>query len=200
MYSINARYGSTARVCHRYASWAELQALVAADSPGAVDEQPLEAFLAHATELGPDRLAAEVLRNQQLTSTRGGIRKAAAAVRYAEILVDERVHTLADMAAAALDEATVHRLEDRLRQVPGHGAGARMDYLWMLAGDDQRVKPDRMVVRWLKATVGRKVQYAEAREALTFAAGRLGVTPWELDHAVWLAQRGDRAPARPRRS
>lgn len=83
-----------------------------------------------------------------------------------------------------------HPLEAELARVPGHGsAGVRVSYLWMLAGDYLHIKPDRMVLGWLHRTLGRSVAPQEATALLTAAADERGVTPWQLDHAVWNYQR-----------
>jgi hypothetical protein len=62
----------------------------------------------------------------------------------------------------------------------------------MLAGDDDHVKPDRMVVGWLTQVLGRPPSVPEAAALVEEAAKELGVTPWELDHAIWNAQRSTR--------
>jgi hypothetical protein len=59
----------------------------------------------------------------------------------------------------------------------------------MLAGDDQHVKPDRMIVGWLTGVLGRAVAVREAIQLVTAAADDIGKSPWELDHAIWKAQR-----------
>jgi hypothetical protein len=60
----------------------------------------------------------------------------------------------------------------------------------MLAGDDQHVKPDRMVLHWIGRHLGRQVDVRTARELITATAQRLHHTPWELDHAIWRAESG----------
>jgi len=121
------------------------------------------------------------------------IRKADAAVQYAEILVSHGLRTLADTTRAMADAEITAAVDADLGRVKGHGLGTRREYLWMLVGDDDRVKPDRMVLGWLSEVLGRKVVY-EALELLTAAADALGCTVWELDHVVWQAQRGRRSP------
>jgi hypothetical protein len=54
-------------------------------------------------------------------------------------------------------------------------------YLWMVAGADDHVKPDRMVLRWLAAKLGRPVDVVSARRLLAETARAVGCTPWELD-------------------
>ena len=106
VFSIGARYASTVRTCERYAGHAGLRALVDASSAGSIigtdAEQPLSAFVADAADA--DRFAREVLSNRQRTSPRGGVLKAEAARRHAQILVDAGVERYRDVEALFDDE------------------------------------------------------------------------------------------------
>jgi hypothetical protein len=67
-------------------------------------------------------------------------------------------------------------------------------YFFMLAGDDQLVKPDRMVLRFLAAALGRNVTLKEAQGLVAQACEILALehphlTPRALDHAIWHYQR-----------
>jgi hypothetical protein len=70
----------------------------------------------------------------------------------------------------------------------------RRGYLWMLVGDDEAIKPDRMVLRWLTRQ-GQQVDAAKARAVIKEVAQELTlrlkrpVTPWMVDHAIWQAER-----------
>ena len=65
----------------------------------------------------------------------------------------------------------------------------------MLIGQDDLIKPDRMVLRWFKK-YGVVVDPAGARDliaALVPAVStrlKRNVTAWEIDHALWSAGRG----------
>jgi hypothetical protein len=134
--------------------------------------------------------------NAQVTSPRNGILRADAVLRYAETLVE---HEIVDLAAAEMLLAgpveawtTVDRA---LSAVPGDGNhGIRRGYLWMLCGSDDLIKPDRMVLRWL-ARFHSDIDPHAARHLLTEVAEELTerlrrpVTPWMVDHAIWLAER-----------
>ncbi|WP_345646867.1 hypothetical protein, partial [Pseudonocardia tropica] len=148
---------------------------------------------------GVEAFAHDTLENLQRTSTRSGILKAEAALQYAEALVGFGVERYADVPAVFDDEPRLAELTSRLRQVPGNGdSDVRLGYLWMLLGDDDTIKPDRMVLRWLSSVgvLARQVSPAQARSVLTEAAQILGCTAWSLDHAIWQAQRRVRQPAR----
>ncbi|KQP63150.1 hypothetical protein [Nocardioides sp. Leaf285] len=193
VFSINANYSTTTRTVHAYARSAGLEPVLAPAADVAAGqfqatEQNLRAFVSTAGALDPDAFAS-LLDNRQLTSTRSGIRKAAAAQRYAQILIEHGLLTLSDVGTVLGDAGRTRKVERALAAVPGHGSGVRVSYLWMLAGDDEHVKADRMVQRWVSRALGRPVGSEEAALLLAAAAGSLGVTPWVLDHAVWSVER-----------
>jgi hypothetical protein len=83
-----------------------------------------------------------------------------------------------------------------MRRVRGEGRyGIRRGYFWMLCGDDGRIKPDRMVLRWLAPHGVRDPEVAQQLlidvAAFLSQNGAATVTPWEVDHAIWLAARGE---------
>nr|WTB35245.1 hypothetical protein OG781_42460 [Streptomyces sp. NBC_00830] len=146
--------------------------------------------MTHVQTRGEAAFSAQVLQNKQRTwANQRAPLKVEAACRYAEILTSHGVETLADANALLADLDKLKTVEHALTSVAGHGSGARLAYLWMLLGDDSRIKPDRMVFRWLRAVLHRAVTTSEAIRLITEAAVRLGCTPWELDHAIWKDQR-----------
>jgi len=155
------------------------------------DPLPLPTLLARY----PTVDALRAITNGQLTSTRSGIPKADAVLRYAQILVEHGVPDLAAVGELMTDQARWDNVDHVLAGVPGDGQnGVRRGYLWMLCGRDDLVKPDRMVLRWL-ARHGGPATVPEARDVLADAAkeltlrlGRL-ITPWMVDHAIWSAER-----------
>ncbi|WP_197697805.1 hypothetical protein [Micromonospora echinofusca] len=165
--------------------------LVDATTPLPGDRLPLPVLLARY----PTVEALQVITNGQLTSTRGGIRKAEAVLRYARILVEHSVPDLAAVANMMADRVRWDTVERALADVPGDGQdGVRRGYLWMLSGCDDLIKPDRMVLRWL-ARHGCSVAAMEARDILARVAQELTVrlhrqvTPRMVDYAIWKAER-----------
>lgn len=193
VYSIGARY-EAARTVHAYADLAELPHVL--ESAAAVEagafattEQPVSRLQSDIERVGSHGFALQI-RNRQRTSPRGGVLKAEAARQYAVVLSEHDVERLTDVTKLMTDPDHLAEVEGALAAVPGHGQhGVRVSYLWMLAGDDQHVKPDRMVVGWLSGVLGRAVAVREAIQLVTAAAGHIGVSHWELDHAIWKAQR-----------
>lgn len=192
VWSISARYDEVVaplvrRVAERNG---DLHPVAVADAPLPPDPLPLQALL--------DRYQnAAMLRadtNAQLTFTKGGIEKAEAALRYARILIDYGMPDLSAVERTMGDRQRWDELNAALAAVPGEGrAGVRRGYLWMLAGSDDLSKPARMILRWL-AQHGCSATPAEARDILQQAAQELTtrlhtpVTPWMVDHAIWMAR------------
>ncbi len=192
-FSISVSYDKVvAPLVRRYATHAGLSSvLLSGDalkppvSPRS-DEQTLSQFLASIEDLD-DEAFAEVLDSRHRTSTKSGILKSAAVRQIAQILVEKHgIETLADFAELSADPERTSAVEGDLEAVKGAGQdGIRTGYIWMTAGDDERVKPDRHVLRWLSTCLGRRVNVAEAHVLLRDSAEALRVTPWSADHAIW---------------
>lgn len=134
--------------------------------------------------------------NWQNTSTRGGIRKADAVLRHVHVFRAHGVTGLADAIALFGDEKRFAAVNKDLRAIPGEGAhSVRRDYLWMLIGQNDLIKPDRMVLRWFNQhgvitdPVGARDLIAALVPAVSTRLKRT-VTAWEIDHALWNAGRG----------
>ncbi len=159
---------------------------VATDAAPPHDPLPLSTF--RAIYPAPEQLVA--VTSSHRTSSRSGILKAEAALRYADVLTGFGIDTLADASKALMDTDRVDEISTALRRIPG--GGVRTGYFWMLVGDDDTVKPDRMILRFLDRhgaptdVLGAKTILRELAEHLT-TPGR-PVTPWMVDHAIWRAE------------
>jgi len=135
------------------------------------------------------------MTNRQRTSTRGGILKAEAVLLHVAVFREHNVETMQDALGLFSDTERFAQVDDALRSIPGEGGyGVRRSYLWMLIGQDDLIKPDRMVLRWL-GRQGVKADPSGARGIIAalvpLLCARLErkVTAWEIDHALWLVGR-----------
>jgi hypothetical protein len=131
-----------------------------------------------------------VYQNRQRTSTRNGILKAEAVLKFAKVLQTFGVEYFQDLSKVINDPA----FDSALCTIPGQGSRISIQYFWMLAGSENFVKPDRMVVRFLEDVLSRKVSVEEASELLQGASNHLlkdfwNMNPRLLDHEVWKYQR-----------
>jgi hypothetical protein len=143
--------------------------------------------------LSLDELTA--ITNQQRTSTRSGILKSDATLRHCSVFLEHDVNSLDDIPGLFADAERFAAVDKALRRIPGEGGfGIRRNYLWMVAGQDDLIKPDRMVLRWF-GRQGVTVDPVGAREAIAalvpLVSAGLGrpVTAWEIDHAMWQSAR-----------
>lgn len=139
------------------------------------------------------------------TSTTGGILKADTVLRYTDVLLGPGIGTFADARRLLTEPERPAAVAAAPAGVPGEGAdGIRRNYLWMLVGAQDLIKPDRMILRW-PAHHGVRAHPATATSVITRLVDVLDqrcgdradprrYTAWEIDHAP--RQPGWRLPAR----
>lgn len=127
---------------------------------------------------------ATTLHNRQMTSTRGGVLKAEAVRRAADVFARAAVDTTDDLLANS------ERVRAEWRSIPGQRSSSTgWRYLLLLAGA-REVKPDRMVCRFIADRIGRTPSLDEAHDLVIEAAVTLGLDPAALDHSIWRFQSG----------
>jgi hypothetical protein len=179
IFSINANYTSTENTVKRFVAYFD-----ASDS--LTVRELVDLYAQHSVEF----MAEEVYKNRQRTSTKNGILKAEAVLEVAKVLLKYGVNTLEDM-----QKVTSHAaFRADYRAIRGQSSGVSLRYFYMLAGVEAEIKPDRMIVRFIEAALGRKVNVKECHKLLVAAAEELrakypDVTPRSLDHIIWRYQR-----------
>lgn len=190
VFSIGVRYISTqatvARFCEK-TSWPKFAA--SRESRGA-GSHGLSDLLSLYASISSEIAAEALFGNRQRTSTRSGILKAEAVRLFADALLRCGIDHFSDMTQdrIALAEAIILGL-------PGQGSGIAFDYFRMLAGNDDLIKPDRMVLRFVADALGLASLPSTRQAALLvrLAARELTDrsivwTPLALDHAIWRYQ------------
>ena len=194
VYSIGARYGATRNTVRRFCAHFGLEPTNPRHPEPAPDQLSIAAFLALYAQHGVTGMAEDIYQNRQRTSTRNGILKAEAALRFAEALAAFEVDRFEDVARIFENEA----FEARIRQIPGQRSGVSLRYFYMLIGSQDYIKPDRMILRFLQAALGRTPNIQEAHDLLVVASMILRadipyLTPAALDHLIWAYQREAKA-------
>ncbi len=191
VFSIGVRYSGTRNVVARYCKYTHQRRIRASGALPPVSEQEgVGTFCDRPEQADPALMAEQVYGNKQRTSTTNGILKADAVARFARCLRSYGINFLQDVPRVA-DSA---RFEADIRAIPGQGSGISLQYFWMLAGSDQFIKPDRMVLRFLHTALSRAVTLHEAIQLMRAACQELvtkysSLTPRLLDHEVWKYQR-----------
>lgn len=156
-------------------------------------EKTVGDFLSCYAGLSPDEAANQLFGNRQRTSSRSGILKTEAVQRFAVALQEAGIEDFADLTDERLIAAEII-----IRQIPEQKSGISFDYFRMLAGDDNLIKPDRMVQRFIARAIGEapeKVGPDRARGMLQGAVTELNArgetwSPRGLDYVVWAHQSG----------
>jgi hypothetical protein len=191
VFSIGVRYSGTRQLVARYCEYTQQRRLrVGKDLPPTAEQEAVTTFCDRPEQADPSRMAERAYGNRQRTSTKNGILKAEAAIRFAGALRSHGVEFLQDVPRIA-DSAC---FEADIRSIPGQGSGISLQYFWMLAGADDFIKPDRMVLRFLQSALSRSVPVQEASSLLRSACRQLAakypaLTPRLIDHEVWKYQR-----------
>jgi hypothetical protein len=188
VFSIGVKYGSVRNVVERYCERFGVPKLARDRSgpPPVAEQESVSAFLARIRDMDAATLAADVFENRQRTSSRNGILKAEAVRRFAEVLARHSIEHLQDVLGAR----DVSAVERDVRLIPGQGSGVSWSYFLMLAGREDLVKPDRMILRFLERSLGRPVAVAEAQALLAAATRELGTAHpglkvRTLDNVIW---------------
>ena len=106
------------------------------------------------------------------------------------MLKSEKIETFQDLTAYDNYEA----LDNLISCLPALKSKVAIRYFRMLAGDDQQVKPDRMILRFIADAIGKNVDPDDAALLIQDACDILKrtfptLTPRLLDHEIWKYQR-----------
>ncbi|CAN5547428.1 heme peroxidase [soil metagenome] len=192
VYSIGVRYSQVQKVVDRYCSYFKLQK-TRADRyilPSPEAQESTSDFLKKMQDLSVEKFISDIFCNRQRTSTNGGILKAEAIYRFAEVLKSYSINYLQDV-PAAIQNAD---LENDIKQIPGQRSGISLRYFFMLSGSEAFIKPDRMIQRFLESLLQRPIRIAESQRLLSEAVEELKIdyskmTPRLLDNLIWQYQR-----------
>jgi len=189
VFSIGVRYESTERTvrdwCIRY-GW-EIS------RKQATEEHTVTEFLKilEPYENRWREMATEVFKNQQRTSSKSGILKAEAVFKFCKVLQRFGIETFAD----ALKSGLRQDLRLAIKRISGQGSGISYNYLLILVGHEDAVKPDRMLTRFVANALGVSDLRLEVSAELVREASKSlraefpELTPRLLDNKIWKFQR-----------
>ena len=192
VFSIGVKYEAVRAVVSRYCEYFGLEQYRPDQLavPAKTSQEALGGLVGHFDDFGLERMTNDVFANRQRTSTKSGILKAEAVWKFASALRSHRIEYLQDVGETLPSVA----LRQAITLIPGQGSGISLQYCWMLAGSDELIKPDRMVLRFLEDSLGRPVSPEEALRLVAGAVAELkahypAMTPRLLDHKIWEYQR-----------
>ncbi|MFV8373614.1 hypothetical protein [Flavobacterium sp. LB2P74] len=135
-------------------------------------------------------LTEKIYKNRQRTSTRSGILKSEAVIKFLKILQKYEVNKLSDVYKIISSK----EFEIDIKEIPGQKSGISLTYFFMLAGSDDLIKPDRMIIRFLENISGEIVSLTDCQIILAEVSKNLQkngfhITPKKLDNLIWNYQR-----------
>ncbi len=142
----------------------------------------LDDFISHIREAGgTEPFSANILKNRQVLC---GRRKSEVCLEIADKLISLGIQTKEDFSKSDKNE-----IENAIRGVKGVGDAAA-NYLFMLAGDSSRVKPDVHIHHCIRDAIGFDVSNEECQTLFTEAVDIIrevypNVTVASLDGLVW---------------
>ena len=190
VFSIGVQYASTRNTVIRFCQHFGIPRLRKEGIPPPMEQLSMTDFIGIYDEYGIARMTEEVFRNRQRTSTRNGILKSEAVLRFSQVLVQFGIDYLQDT-----DRIIGNReFEERIQAIPGQRSGISLRYFYMLAGSDAYIKPDRMIARFIYSALNKRMSVDESHEVIMGAYRILvqefpSLTPRALDYMIWRYQR-----------
>ena len=191
VFSMGVRYASTRNTVARFCDFFAIK------TPGhnkiqltPKDQLSISQFISFYDQYGVDGMTEKVYRNRQRTSTRSGILKSEAVLRFSQQLARFQVEYLQDVNKVLLNPT----FEAEIAQIPGQRSGISLRYFYMLVGSEDFVKPDRMIERFVLQATGKTYGIEETTALITevcaiLAKSYMGLTPRTLDNEIWQYQR-----------
>jgi len=198
IYSIGVRYAGVQAVVDRYCRKFELKKVRddRTNFPVSNEQESISEFCKR-IEMCPNELALTLFQNRQRTSAKSGILKAEAVQQFARILHSYEIENFQDVAQISSKAS----FEKSIQNIRGQRSGISLKYFWMLAGAENFIKPDRMVIRFVETALNRSIPptakniveverlLREVCEHIKTETKYSNLTPRLLDHEVWKYQR-----------
>lgn len=194
VFSIGVRYSSTRKVVINYCDFFQISRLRPDKNafPSTDKQESIKNMIDRFDKYGVDFICNSVFKNRQRTSPRNGILKGQAVYEYCKVFSNYDIAFLQDFKKVIMDS----EFEAEIKSIKGQSSGIALQYLFMLAGSDGFIKPDRMILRFLETSLGRHVSLVEAQKYLTVTTeylkserGYKHLSPRLLDHLIWNFQR-----------
>jgi len=207
VFSIGVNYLSTKNTVDRYCSFFNLPQfslirenfekfekppLDMVSYPNKSEQEAVSDFVDKFSKYSPSTFAIEIFQNQQRTSTHNGLLKAEAVYEFALVLQRNRINYFQDLVLCK----NLDVVENELRCIKGQGSGISTKYFWMLSGNKNQIKPDRMICWFVETAIGRAVSIEEA-ESIVLGAYDILKNQHKtlnlrlLDYKIWSFQRAE---------
>lgn len=187
VFSIGTHYSSTEKAVKNYA---EKYHLSRYNTEISQTEHRVSDFINNCDTAGNfDLFAENVFCNKQRTSSTNGILKAEACYDVAKVLKEHNIETITDF--QRMSDETEKQVVAEIKQVKGQGSGIMIDYLFMLAGNENKFKPDRHLLSFISDTLEDNNEISEVIKSAhqILKDKHPDLTIRHLDYLIWEYQR-----------
>lgn len=187
VFSIGVKYESVRNTVKRYSSYFGINPLRESEEHPSIKVQiSIDECVRSFEELGDEFYTTEIFKNKQRTSPTNGILKSQAVYQFCKVLQRYKVNYFQDLKKVIGNE----EFEKDIRDIRGQKSGISLVYFYMLAGDKELIKPDRMIIRFLEECLQRKISLEEAQDLLEKTSAVLfenykNINPRLLDYLIW---------------
>ena len=188
VFSIGIKYTATRNVVERFSQYLSLDTFreFGSDFPNIDKQYSINQFINFYQKNDIYFITNNVYKNKCRTSTVNGILKSEAVLEYAKVLQKYKVNYFQDL-AKVINNASFER---DIKYIKGQKSGISLSYFFMLAGDENLIKPDRMVERFVEDCINKKLSTNELTQIFSKVIKILkpnypSLTLRELDHEIW---------------
>jgi len=151
------------------------------------ENMSINEFILNYESLGEKYFCENIFKNKNLTSSSNGILKSHCTYLVCKVLQSFNINGFNDFQKIIKDK----NFEKAFKNIRGQSSGISLSYLYMLAGSDNFIKPDRMIQRFLLKELNIKsislleceIKLNQAFEILKLSYPSL--TLRLLDHEIW---------------
>ena len=188
VFSIGIKYTATRNVVERFSKYLEIDTFrkFKSDFQNTDEQYSVNQFIDFYQKNDIDFITSNVYKNKCRTSTVNGILKSEAVLEFAKVLQKYEINYFQDL-TRVINNANFER---DIKYIKGQGSGISLSYFFMLAGDENLIKPDRMIERFVVDCIDKKLSTNELTQLFSkvikiLKANYPSLTLRELDHEIW---------------
>ena len=193
VFSIGVKYVNARNAVIKFCNYYNLQRIrnnKTFEYPEISDQLSISSFVSKYNDQTLQDITDKIYNNRQRTSARNGILKSEAVLKFAETALSYDVNYFQDIPRIVNNPS----FEKDIKNIPGQKSGLSLRYFFMLTGQHQYVKPDRMIMRFIESVTGKTPDMDEAQKLITSACHQLEnnfphLSPMLLDNQIWSYQR-----------
>ncbi len=190
VFSIGVTYAATQNTVNRFCDYFNIPANIKNSPLPNEDDYSISQFIDLYDKQGIEKMTTKIFQNRNRTSSRSGILKTEAVLMFAKVLKKYNADFLNDLGNVVGNP----KFEAAIQNIPGQKSGISLRYFYMLAGEKNYIKPDRMILRFIERVIGQKPNIEEATSLLVETCSILNqkyplLSPRKLDNLIWEFQR-----------